>query len=320
MKDTLQNKPALGPLGGSLSGLLGRTLLGRTLAVGAVLLCCASQSLAQIRTEIKDDRFYLYDGDDILIDTPEGFGNGGVRPDITIEDHDDGFELILNYRNENSTPTLMGHLEFWRWRVAGDLGMSRFRHDSVEEAITVAPGGIRQWGSHYPSDSYSPLMTLTDDERTIGVSIMYPVMDYQHGVRMSMQATDRALGGQSWRFVIEWMNTNKPGPGIPPQLLTQKLEPGEEREYRVAFHVADNELKWFDPIEPYVQYFRSQYGGVTYKPDRARSAVSTRPARTFSPVRTRAALPTATAAPTSAAGRGGPMRSRRCGVRASAGP
>lgn len=240
--------------------------LARLLAVLFALPAVAPLAHAQITTEFKEGRFYLRDGGKVLFDTREALGNGGVRPDVQVEERDGGIDLVLHYRNANATPTPLGHVEFANWRVAGDLHLRHFRHVANESRVDIQPTGMRQWGAHYPSDSYSPVMTIRDAERTIGVTVQYPIMEYQHGVWLNLEATDQALGGFRWRFYINFTSFVKlaPGPGAFEQAT---LEPGEERTYRVTFRITDSPNDWFDTLNPYIDYFRETYGGMTYTPD-----------------------------------------------------
>ncbi|MEL7472950.1 MAG: hypothetical protein AAGK04_06485, partial [Planctomycetota bacterium] len=247
---------------GRLAGRLARR--ASVLVIGSV---CASPAMASVTTQFIEGRFHVRHDGEMVINTTEAMGVGGIRPEITVVNHADGFDLELYYKNNDSEPQIMGQLEFWGFQVSGQLHMRHFRHECTEGPVVLTDGGPRFFSTHYPSDAYSPVMTLRDDERTIGVTVQYPVLEYETGSRLKMRATDLPMGGHKWAMLIEFQRMVKDD-FSPGRAVNTLIPPGEERNVTVSFRMTHNHDDWFDLLRPYVSYFHETYGSATtYRPD-----------------------------------------------------
>ena len=115
----------------------------------------------------------------------------------------------------------------------------------------------RNWsgrGSIYPDDLYSPVEVMFDSEHTVGVSVLYPVLEYEHSVRLQPISPGGiyTYGGRNWEIVIH---------------LDGDLPAGAEREYVLAVRVLPKSMPWQYTLLPYREYFQNLYGGVRYTRD-----------------------------------------------------
>lgn len=121
----------------------------------------------------------------------------------------------------------------------------------------------------YPGLLYSPVAALTTGGNMFAVSVMYPLLEFKHEVRLSLC---RSKG----KYYIElgfnnppWIASNEYRYGKLAHL--SRLAPGESRSYRVSARktTTSNGLK--EAISPYVDYFHRTYGTkLEYSPRRSR--------------------------------------------------
>jgi len=197
-------------------------------------------------------------------------GDGGrisretnLVPTLAFTPKPDGFDITFEFHNDRATPQPLGNLIFdglmlgqvidhWDFRGAA----MPLRHDRAER--DYATGGLP-----YPDEIYSPVIVLGNNRYTIGISLLYPYLQYRHSVTTH---TGSAVidGAQSVR---PWST----GFG-----LKGELPAGETRRYTVAFRVMNtnqsDQNAWIRTLVPYRDYFQSLYGPMRYQRD-ARSVL-----------------------------------------------
>jgi hypothetical protein len=102
----------------------------------------------------------------------------------------------------------------------------------------------------------------------IGASLLYPVMQYKHNVFLRTEspvAANVPIRGWNLFFANNLTNNGNRYSAV------GELQPGQTRTYKLAIRVTtEGELcpePWITTLDPYKNYFRSQYGGVTYQRD-----------------------------------------------------
>lgn len=225
------------------------------------------------------------DTDRILVDsgaTPfwSKYGDGNFKkkgnwavPTITFKEHSDGFDVVYDFTNTSSSPAMLGELFVPGIVMPETINTRRTFLDSSEYQVT-RPSGNSHWvdrAYNYPSQSYAPVMIFGDEDYTIGVSLMYPILDYEHSVHMRFMSPKTPSGEiDKWAAAYQIMM----GYGLNPFFPDERsyIQPGESRQYTIAVRVVkniegDHPNRWLQTLLPYRDYFRSLYGGVHYERD-----------------------------------------------------
>lgn len=194
----------------------------------------------------------------------------GLRPTSRVEPADHGFDLVLNYHNSFTTPRTTANVEIGPFILGDRIDWRDFRFTGASQLVTLA--SVPASSHNYPGDLYSPVATLENDRFAIGLSFMYPVLEYEHQVNIALRTRTgkraQGIGGQGFfvRFDTS-IDAKRPDQRRYPAML----EPGESREYRIAVRVveksADEPKAWVKTLEPYASEFVRQHGPVRYQRD-----------------------------------------------------
>mgnify|MGYP002395993229 CR=1 FL=1 len=194
----------------------------------------------------------------------------GLRPATRVEPTSDGFDLVLSYRNTFTTPRTTANVEIGPFVLGDRITWRDFRFTGAPETVSLA--GVPASSHNYPGDLYSPVATLENDRFAIGLSFLYPVLDYEHQVNIALRTRTgkraRGIGGQGFfvRFDTA-VNSRNPNQRRYPAIL----EPGEQREYRIAVRVVDkrqdDSSRWLKTLAPYARDFIQTHGPVQYQRD-----------------------------------------------------
>ena len=177
-----------------------------------------------------------------------------LQPQITFTPHPGGMDAVLVYTNHGAEPAPLGHITLAGLRLAPTVRYWDFRYDSSSSLYSNEGSFFAGPGHTYPGQLYSPVAVIADDNYTIGVSLLYPILDYKHTVRVLMRSPGGiyAHGGQSWDIDFR---------------LDGDLPPGQTRRYTLAVRVATNQADWVRTLVPYRDYFQALYGPVQYQRD-----------------------------------------------------
>jgi len=126
-------------------------------------------------------------------------------------------------------------------------------------------------GGVYPRDLYSPVAAMTWKGGAVGISLIYPVLDYRHDAAVVI----RSSGSGKWKPVIG-LNNSQIGDHWSTVLKHEaSVPPGAQRVYRVEIR-ATTGSGWLETLEPYRIHFQRTYGAVRYARDgRSIAAVQT---------------------------------------------
>jgi len=165
-----------------------------------------------------------------------------------------GFDARVTLRNPTGSPVRMPTMHVGGIRFGQEIGAYDFRIDCKPEVLNHRDRNYSGRGAPYPGDNYSPVEVLHDDQHTIGFSLLYPVLEYEHRVRVQPISPGGMYthGGRNWEVVI---------------ILDGDLPAGAEREYVIAVRVQPTSMPWQLTLLPYREYFHSLYGGVRYTRD-----------------------------------------------------
>jgi hypothetical protein len=192
-----------------------------------------------------------------------------LKPQIQTLVKNDGFDLVYRFENTSEEPKPLGAMGIGFFTLgpkvtylepAGSMHESTAEMDKFESASFV-----------YPTRAYSPVMVLRNDRYAVGVSVMYPVEDYRHDVRVSLvnadePASEELPGGRGWAVDVRLSNCgDEQGDGV--LAYSGMIEPGESREYTIAVRVTKRPDQWVRTLLPYREYFESLYGGHAHQRD-----------------------------------------------------
>jgi hypothetical protein len=117
-------------------------------------------------------------------------------------------------------------------------------------------------GGVYPRNLYSPITAFKWSGHAVGISLIYPVMEYRHDA--SLVARD--IGGGRWLPMVALSNAKVGGHWSTVLAYPASVPPGGEKRYTVEIR-ANAGSSWTETVEPYREYFRSTYGPVRYTRD-----------------------------------------------------
>lgn len=190
----------------------------------------------------------------------------GVTTDVVPTPAVDGTDLRFTFRNTTGSAKRLGRIYVGILNLGADIEYFNFRHTSTPTpAHTTSHIG---WAAMYPDDLYSPVAVLRNDDMAVGLSMQYPVMDYQHDVRIEISSPGNWLAdgeaGRGWLVSFGLGNINQEAPHSRIQYEAE-LAPGEERVYTISMRFTKNAGEWQKTLVPYRDFFRETYGPVKYQ-------------------------------------------------------
>ncbi len=191
-----------------------------------------------------------------------GDGPEVLQPTITVNKQPSGFDVVYTFQNGTNEPKQIGEFRIGIITLGSLITWYDCRQSSSPAPIEMA-SYINQ-SYQYPDDLYSPVAVVSNGQHAIGVSLLYPVLEYKHDVLVSLSKMPGQYaggeGGMGWMVSIGC--TNLPaGTPLPHPCL---VPAGEERTYVVCVRTTRKPAEWFRTLLPYRAYFRSLYGGVQY--------------------------------------------------------
>ncbi|MFM7052734.1 MAG: hypothetical protein ACKOYN_11495 [Planctomycetota bacterium] len=117
-------------------------------------------------------------------------------------------------------------------------------------------------GGVYPRDLYSPVTAMTWTGGAVGISLIYPILDYRHDAAVVI----RNAGSGQWKPIIGLTNASVGDHWSTVLKYQASVPPGGQRVYRVEIR-ATTGRGWLETLEPYRQHFQRTYGSVRYVRD-----------------------------------------------------
>lgn len=189
-----------------------------------------------------------------------------LKPTVQVQAQPAGFDVIYTFTNKGGAGRKMGALNVG----IVTLG-SRVTYPDVrlicEPLVADYVEGYKVKQMQYPDTLYSPAWVLENDAYAVGFSIQYPILDYQHNVRLALTSPDGRFadgeGGRGWK--LEFLLSNVGNETEENKILYPGLiAPGETRVYVVSVRVTRKPSEWVRTLVPYRNWFRGEYGGVSY--------------------------------------------------------
>jgi hypothetical protein len=231
------------------------------LLLGSVLTACGPAALCHADTyavnrENTGLRFTDSSNSRTLI-SPNGFSlvsDTTARTNISVTNQPGGFDLVVTYTNVGSTPAPLGQINIGGIRFGQAIQYYDFSHDC--KIRTFDHGGQTRsfTQKEYPYDSYSPATVISEGEYTIGMSLNYPLAEYNHRIDMMVQSPVRTPSDNGRNWMVSFR-------------LWGEIPAGQTRTYTIPVRVAKGNQHWLETLKPYREYFNSLYGSVQYTRD-----------------------------------------------------
>lgn len=251
-----------------------------------------------------------YGGTDLIMKTGSPDFEYLADSSVTVDTRSDGFDLHVTMTG-GAPPTTTGAQRarlgvIWIGTIKYEhtpgsssnvpMGVRGFTYntdDDREEIKTpvLVSGSTTEYATsrvlEYPGDMYSPILSLSGrvtpptgspQEYITGISVLYPVLEYQHSVQIRA-LYNSVLGG--WRVGVFFNQRHDPNARVAtnPYDLTYAYNPladlaqGESKSYTIAVRVmrkpsaSDHPNSWLQIFDVYRKYFQSKYGLARYTPD-----------------------------------------------------
>ncbi len=250
------------------------------LAFGAVLLGLAAGA-QPYTTDPSRLPLPIVDGDVPILE-PRGMAlydpmdlDHPLEPEITIENVTDlGYDVRYVFKNTSGSPRPIGRLDIGILALGERIRM--YDHGNISTWRDFEHGTFSGVGWPYPGNAYSPVMVVMNQTHAVGISLMYPVMEYKHDALIRLSRVGGIFRGPPEK--LGWMVTfdlsDAPGVTQYTRLSYQAVvQPGETRAYTVAIRAmarpdlsgsVTSPQEWLTLLDPYRAYFQSRYGSVQY--------------------------------------------------------
>ncbi|MFN0012065.1 MAG: hypothetical protein ACKVS8_10520 [Phycisphaerales bacterium] len=178
---------------------------------------------------------------------------GGIKPTIALVNAAGGADMVVTFKNSTSAPQKLGTIGLTGVRFGPNVKHWQFGQDTK---VMEAKGFGTSITLTYPGGTYSPVQVLSDGQHTVGISLLYPVVEYGHTVQRFMVGSEKRPG------MSESERTWAVG-----YRLDGELPPGATRTYTLAVRAAAASQSWLETVVPYRDYFQRTYGAVKYQRD-----------------------------------------------------
>jgi hypothetical protein len=201
-------------------------------------------------------------------DAYEAMGEG-IAVQVDMNPQPSGVDIVYRLTNNGTQPARLGRLPFGKINLGDNITYQEVKHVGQNRAASFATTAAQAY--MYPNELYSPVWVMRNANYAVSFSMQYPVLDYKHDVRIMMRSTpgdaDPAIyGPRGWQLEFRCANF---GDENAQSRITREayVAAGESRTYVVSIRVTKTPSDWIRTLVPYRNYFKSMYGGVSYRRD-----------------------------------------------------
>lgn len=254
----------------------------RTLAACALTACVGLPAAAQSAQApivnvkvVNGDQIEMTARDGSPIIMPRGLpladnkGNASaLKPSVKVDVKPDGYDAVYTFTNATGAPLPLSRLNVGVLTLGDNVTFYDFRRgiDPVKAKWDTYRG--QAW--FYPMAAYSPVWVMANAKHAVGMSVQYPMLDYQHDVRVGMNKLGgrhlSGKGGKPWSVDFRLSNLGIEAENGRLQYPAEMM-PGETRTYTVSVRVTEDPNNWITTLTPYRDYFQQMYGRVKYDRD-----------------------------------------------------
>ncbi len=250
-------------------------------AIAAISACPASGQQVPapetgtrvVNVGINGDRFRINDAENGFEIMPLGYPAyeplDPLDSQVEFREQPSGLDIVYTLTNSGTQPARMGTFSFGKLNLGNNITYQDFRH--IGEPIVADYNNFAAQAFTYPNDLYSPVWVVRNADYAVSLSLQYPVLDYQHDVRIMMRSTsataDPAVyGPRGW--IVEFRFGNVGNENQWARIPREGILPaGESRTYVMSLRVTKTPNDWIRLLVPYRNYFKGMYGAVTYRRD-----------------------------------------------------
>jgi len=232
-----------------------------------------ASSSAVVETLVEPDRFRIrrLETGEVVMDTPRANlffeavrHRDALNPSVDIRELPNGFDAEFTFVNDTGEPMPLGSLALQNLRLGREFVWRDFSIGGAPERVEGRGRSVREHFRYADGEPghYSPVMVLETDDLAIGINLLYPVLEYQHGVRGRLWGRDD--GGWNLRIRLSDLGFEGEHSRLENEAI---LPPGQSRSYTLAVRFTEDKDRWIETLEPYRAYFERLYGGVAYERD-----------------------------------------------------
>ena len=200
-------------------------------------------------------------------DPAVGAHQSTIIPTVQTLTYTNGFDIKYTFLNTSSDTSSLGIFNIGGFHFDSIIHARDFQTSGYEYDINHHNLNYYGGGANYPNGNYSPVAVFGDDSITVGISFIYPIMDYKHEIFMRVESPNpQNLYARLWQLNIVPNAYNIPN--SVKYYREGELAPGETRTYTISVRLSYRNDKcntWITNLEPYKNYFRNKYGTVQYK-------------------------------------------------------
>lgn len=186
-------------------------------------------------------------------------GANRIVPTVAVSTVDSGISLTYTFKNNTAAVRELASLAMPEIALGTSVTAQDLRETGDD--ITLDASSADFYGT-YPRRLYSPMTVIRNASTSVCVSVFYPVLEYRHDVRLSVERRD----GGKWRTVIGLENTGH-GYNADAFLFNKPvLAAGESRSYQVDIRFASSS-DWISSTDAYKASFQAKYGAARYVRD-----------------------------------------------------
>ncbi|TVS07994.1 MAG: hypothetical protein EA423_02675 [Phycisphaerales bacterium] len=177
-----------------------------------------------------------------------------------------GFDIVAEFFNPTNTTKSLKSMNLATLSLGRDIKIPDMRWGGRERSMSL--DNVQPIVELYPNDLYSPVAVLANDTHAVGLSVLYPVLEYKHDVSFAYRAAPGSQSGcstgQGWVIYIHFSPIT-PNSTVVANPAT--LDPGDSRSYRFTVRFTDKPDEWQRTLVPYRDFFAETYGPVKYERD-----------------------------------------------------
>lgn len=192
-------------------------------------------------------------------------GAEAVTARLSMRPARDGADVVLTLTNTGGEPLRAGRVRVGLLNLGGSIVAPDPAHP--ERLIRGERERMDAVVRTYPIDAYMPAIALRGDRHAAGLSIAYPILEYEHDVSMEVSSPNVGpKGGGPRGYEVVFALSNMPD-RVAALAHECVIPPGEKRTYTISIRFTDTPDDWMRTLLPYREYFRARYGGVAYERD-----------------------------------------------------
>jgi len=202
------------------------------------------------------------------------FTTGRITPTVEFQSQPTGCDIRYTFTNTTSAPMPLKAVGVGIITIGQNI--SWLSQSRIPTPVQANADAFIGQAFMYPADFYSPSMVLQGDKYTVSLSMQYPILSYQHDVRVGVASPGNIyLGGEGGRgWYVDFRLSNCGDETSYARLANEAIiNPGETRTYVMSLRVSrtdrltaeERKNDYLRTLKPYRDFFQATYGAVKYE-------------------------------------------------------